>query len=84
MTRKELIESTKQTAKTLIKNNGYIKGMGTNKYRLMSENHTPLQNLDASVFYQLKENDVIYLDRLVYRPLLNANVELIEHKTPKR
>lgn len=83
MTRKELIEATKQTAKTLIKNNGYIKGMGTNKYRLMSENHTPLQNLDASVFYQLKANEIIHLDHLVYRPYLNANIELIDYKTPK-
>lgn len=44
---------------------GYIKGMGTNKYRLMDSNHNPIKNIDREIVDLMKAEDFLQVNGLV-------------------
>ena len=64
MKKEELRNKVKDTILKLRKG-GYIKGMGTNKYRLMDANHSPIKNLESQVVEVLKIENFIEIDGLV-------------------
>ena len=64
MKKEELRNKVKDTILKLRKG-GYIKGMGTNKYRLMDANHSPIKNLESQVVEVLKIENYIEIDGLV-------------------
>ena len=64
MKKEELRNKVKDTILKLRKG-GYIKGMGTNKYRLMYANHSPIKNLESQVVEVLKIENFIEIDGLV-------------------
>ena len=64
MKKEELKNAVKDTVFKLRKG-GYIKGMGTNKYRLMDANHSPIKNLESQVVEVLKIENFIEIDGLV-------------------
>ena len=69
MKKEELRNKVKDTILKLRKG-GYIKGMGTNKYRLMDANHSPIKNLESQVVEVLKIENFIEIDGL-FRVLSN-------------
>jgi hypothetical protein len=64
MKKEELRNKVKDTILKLRKG-GYIKGMGTNKYRIMDANHSPIKNLESQVVEVLKIENFIEIDGLV-------------------
>ena len=66
-TQSDLQFSCFEVISLLNKHNGYIKGFGS-KSRLMTQDHSPLMNIDNKIVDVLKFNKVIYLSGLVYVP----------------
>lgn len=64
MKKQEVRDVAKDTVLKLRKG-GYIKGMGTNKYRLMDSNHNPIKNIDREVVDLMKSEDFLQIDGLV-------------------
>lgn len=64
MKKQEVKDAVKDTVLKLRKG-GYIKGMGTNKYRLMDSSHSPIKNLEPGVVDLMKAEEFIEVDGLV-------------------
>lgn len=64
MKKQEVKDAVKDTVLKLRKG-GYIKGMGTNKYRLMDASHSPIKNLESVVVDLMKAEYFIEIDGLV-------------------
>lgn len=64
MKKQEVRDAVKDTVLKLRKG-GYIKGMGTDKYRLMDASHNPIKNLESVVVDLMKAEEFIEIDGLV-------------------
>lgn len=64
MKKQEIKDAVKDTVLKLRKG-GYIKGMGTNKYRLMDANHSPIKNIESQVIDLMKAEEFIEVSGLV-------------------
>jgi hypothetical protein len=72
MTHQELRESAYEIINILIAKRCYIKGFGK-KFRVMDENHNPVQNISQAQMDTLFRNNIISQDRFIYRPRVIAN-----------
>lgn len=64
MKKQEVKDAVKDTVLKLRKG-GYIKGMGTNKYRLMDANHSPIKNLESIIVDKMNEEHFLEIYGLV-------------------
>jgi hypothetical protein len=58
--------------KTMIANRSYIKGYG-DKFRVMSQDHSPLQNIDRGIMKILELNGVVKRAGLVHVIAIESN-----------
>ena len=66
MTKKEVIQKAHDTNELMLKKGGYIKGMGTGKFRLMTQDHSPIENIDGRVVETMQDNGLLMLSNLVW------------------
>lgn len=85
MTQSELKESVFALIDKMIVKNCYIKGYGT-LFRVCDQNHNPLQNITKLQMDTLVHNDIVILDRLVWRlnVLANPFAHQIDIKLPEK
>ena len=84
MTQREYIDLANQVSKILKEKGGYIKGMGTGKYRLMDGEHNPIRNLDQQCINLLLEERLIVRNGLVYSPTFNIGNQIKHPEKSKK
>lgn len=72
MTQQQLRDTVFGLTKKMINLKAYIKGYGPGEFRVMTEDHSPVQNIRNDVMKVLLHNNIVRREAMIY--ILNVEV----------